>query len=200
MHVFISYNQADAEIAVALATQLRLVGTDVWLDAWEIKPGDSIPGRVNQALEYVDTVVVVWSASASASRWVGAELEAALARGAGDQLRAIPVALDDTPLPPLLSSLKWVGVEDAEGADEAAREIAGIDSDADFLRAVQVTLESARLEVGYFEGYGPAVACSRCGAPLSELEGWSQVDERRDDTYAGVRCKRCGWSDGGEIW
>lgn len=50
MHVFISYNQKDQTLASTLAVQLRFVGIDVFLDAWEIAPGDSIPGKVNGAL------------------------------------------------------------------------------------------------------------------------------------------------------
>jgi len=43
------------------------------------------------------------------------------------------------------------------------------------------------------------VCCPKCGAGVDHLEGWSQVDERRDDTYAGFKCTACGFSDGGEI-
>lgn len=79
MHVFISYNKNDRELAGTLAVQLRLASIDVFLDAWEIEPGDSIPGKVNGALALVDTVLVLWSDDAARSRWVGAELETALA-------------------------------------------------------------------------------------------------------------------------
>ena len=199
-HTFISYNEGDRESASALAVQLRLVGIDVFLDAWEIAPGDSIPGKVNGALALVDAVLVLWSANAAGSRWVGAELETALVRHLEDgSVRLIAVRLDDTPLPPLLSPLKWLTLEDEGEATEVARQLAGIGSRVEFLRAVQQTLEESGLEIGYFEGYGPAVGCPKCGAPLSELSGWSDVDERRDNLYAGVRCDRCGWTDGGEI-
>ena len=50
-----------------------------------------------------------------------------------------------------------------------------------------------------FEGVGMLVACPRCGAPIDNLEGWTSIDDERDDTYAGARCKECGWSDGSEI-
>jgi TIR domain len=200
MHVFISYNKNDRELAGALAVQLRLVGIDVFLDAWEIEPGDSIPGKVNSALALVDLVLVLWSEDAARSRWVGAELETALALHLEDSsVRVIPVRLDASPLPSLLRPFKWLRLEDEGQASDVARQLAGIGSPEEFLKAVQQTLEESGLEVGYFEGYGPAVGCPKCGAPLSELSGWSQVDERRDDLYAGVRCGRCGWNDGGEI-
>jgi len=200
MHMFISYNKKDRELATALAVQLRLVGIDVFLDAWEIEPGDSIPGKVNSALGLVDTVLVLWSEDAESSRWVGAELETALALHLEDgSVRVVPVRLDQAPLPALLRPLRWLRLEDAAQASEVARQLAGIGSPEEFLKAVQQTLEESGLEVGYFEGYGPAVGCPKCGASLSELSGWSAVDERRDDMYAGVRCDRCGWEGGGEI-
>ena len=50
MHVFLSHNHRDKDIATLLAAQLRLVGADVWLDDWEIKPGDSIVGKGQRGL------------------------------------------------------------------------------------------------------------------------------------------------------
>jgi hypothetical protein len=71
----------------------------VWFDEWDIRAGDSIPGKVNEALDIVDTVVLLWSSDADHSKWVRAEFETALARGMEDgSLRVIPVLLDDTPL------------------------------------------------------------------------------------------------------
>jgi hypothetical protein len=91
-------------------------------------------------------------------------------------------------------------LESAEDVVAAASQIAGIDSQADFIRAIQRTIDEAGLEFAYFQGYGLLVGCPRCAAPVSELEGWSAIDDRRDDMYAGARCKKCGWNDGGEMW
>jgi hypothetical protein len=63
---------------------MRLSGADVWFDEWEIRAGDSIPGKVNEALDRVDTIVLVWSSDAARSQWVRAEFETALARGMED--------------------------------------------------------------------------------------------------------------------
>jgi hypothetical protein len=201
IHIFLSHNRADKQLAERLAAQLRLVGADVWLDAWEIKPGDSIPGVVNDALAVVDTVLVLWSASAAESRWVEAELAVALQRRLDDgDLRIIPVRLDDTPLPPLLRPLKYLRAADDDDVLAIATQVVDLGSEADVLRAIQRTIDEAGLEFAYFPGYGLIVGCPSCGAPTSELEHWSAVDDRRDDTYAGARCKTCGWEDGGEIW
>jgi hypothetical protein len=48
-------------------------------------------------------------------------------------------------------------------------------------------------------GGTPQVCCPKCGAGVDKLEGWSEVDKRRDDTYAGSRCTECDFNDGAEI-
>lgn len=199
MHVFLSHNAADKAVARRLGAQMRLSGADVWFDEWEIRAGDSIPGKVNQALETVDTVVLLWSSDADRSKWVRAEFETALARGMEDgSLRVIPVLLDDTPVPALLRRIRRVDLRDGDES-RAVNEIMGFATDQDRLLAIQQHLDEAGLEVAFFEGYGPVVCCPRCGAGLEHLRGWSAVDERRDDTYAGVECSKCGFNDGGEL-
>ncbi|MFJ2891865.1 toll/interleukin-1 receptor domain-containing protein [Streptomyces sp. NPDC087305] len=199
MHAFISHNHRDKPDVKPLAARLRLLGVDVWLDSWEMRPGDSIPGKVNEALGLVDTVMVFWSVHSSTSAWVNTEWEVALTRRMRDNsVRVIPIILDDTPLPPLLEPIMWVSLADGD-VDRAARELVGVESQAQLLKLMQQTVEESGLEYRYFEGFGVIVGCPRCGAPSSKLEGWSAVDDRRDDMYAGVRCGQCGWEEGGEI-
>jgi hypothetical protein len=199
LHVFLSHNRHDQATAVKLAAQLRLIGVDVWLDAWEIRPGDSIPGKVSQALAAVDTVIVLWSTHAAGSPWVEAELATAINRRMAEGLRVIPVLLDETDLPALLRPLKWLRLDDHDGPLEIASRIADLDSQAAVLKAIQHTIDEAGLEVAYYPGYGFLVGCPRCGAPPKDIEGWQALDERRDDMYAGARCKQCRWEDGGEL-
>lgn len=152
MHIFLSHNSRDKEFVRKLAAQLRLVGGDVWLDEWEIKPGDRIPSEASAALAAVNTVVVVWSANAANSRWVDAELASALARELRDgSLRIIPVRLDDTSLPMLLQPISWINAED-EGAVGVARKIMRLNSSEQYIKAVQAEIEEAGLEFAYFHG------------------------------------------------
>lgn len=199
MDAFVSHNSADKEVARRLGAHLRLVGVNVWFDEWEVRAGDSLIGKVDEALASVDTVVLIWSENARRSEWVRAEFETAIARAIDDDsCRIIPMRLDDTPLPSLLRRLKWIELRN-EDVTRAVDEIMGYANDQDRLRAIQKTLDEASIEVGYFVGYGLVVCCPRCGTGLDNLEGWSQTDYERDDTYAGVRCQRCGFSDGAEI-
>lgn len=201
MDAFLSHNRDDKALARRLGAQLRLVGADVWFDEWEIRAGDSIPGKVNDALDSVDVVIVVWSEGASGSKWVRAELETAIQAGLEDEtLRVIPVILDDSSLPSLLRRLKWVDLREDDDVTRAVNEIMGFANDRDRMRAIQATLDEARIEVNYFPGYGYVAACPKCGAGLDKLRGWQQVDERRDDLYGGVQCMDCGFSDGAEVF
>jgi hypothetical protein len=76
--IFLSHNKLDAGDARGLGGHLQLVGASVWLDEWEIQPGDSIPGKLNEGLERFDVFLVLWSAHAAGSRWVRSEIESAI--------------------------------------------------------------------------------------------------------------------------
>ncbi len=49
--VFLSYSSTDRPTVRKLAERLKASGLRVWLDVWEIKPGDSIPAKVEEGLE-----------------------------------------------------------------------------------------------------------------------------------------------------
>lgn len=103
MRIFLSHNKGDKDSARALGAALVLSGADVWFDEWEIKAGDSIPGKLNEGLKDFDVFLLLWSKKSSKSNWVCRELESAIhhvieaAKGS-----VVPCFLDDTPLPALL--------------------------------------------------------------------------------------------------
>jgi DNA-directed RNA polymerase subunit RPC12/RpoP len=98
----------------------------------------------------------------------------------------------------LIRSLKYIDGTEGDHLS-VARALLGISSEAAFRLAVQGFINEAGLEFREFEGVGMLVACPRCGAAIDNLEGWTSIDYERDDTYAGARCKVCGWEDGSEI-
>lgn len=201
MKVFLSYNHADRDVARGLGAHLKLAGADVWIDDWEIRAGDSIPGKVSEGLTMYDTFVLVWSSHASRSPWVGTELDTAIQRRSTEaSVRIIPVRLDQTDLPPLLRPLKRLDYPVPHAIEEVVREIMGFATDRHRVRAIQAVLEAAQVKVDFYHGYGPVAGCPRCGAGLEAIEGWSQPDRKRGDEYAGARCRECGWEDGGEVY
>ena len=72
--VFISHSSADKPQVTPLAEALRARGIDVWLDQWQINPGDDIVVAINNGLQQCDAGIVVFSAHSQASRWVEAEV------------------------------------------------------------------------------------------------------------------------------
>lgn len=202
MHAFMSHNHRDKSHVTPFAARMKLAGADVWLDEWEIHPGDSIVGKVNQALDLVDTVLLFWSKNAAESMWVNTEMETALTRKLSDgSVRIIPMRLDDAPLPALLRPLMYVSLECGADVNDAVRRILGIGSQTELIKAMQQTIWDAGLQFRDFGGMGTMIGCPKCGAPASALEGTREVDHERVDIYMIVKCTKCGWQDGCEdIW
>ena len=196
---FLSHAWADKPIVRNLGVQLQLVGADLFFDEWSIDFGESITGAIEAAIGTFDVFVLVWSAAAEESLWTRREYRSAIKKVIEDpDRRFILLKLDETPVPDLVSDLKYLDFSD-EDVGAAVDGIMGLKGPAERVKAIQTFLEESGIEVEYIPGYGPIVGCPRCGAGLDQIGGWSQVDYERDDTYAGARCKRCGWNDGGEI-
>ncbi len=55
--VFLSHSAKDKAVVRPLAERLRKDGLKVWFDDWEIKPGDSIPAKIEEGLEHEKTAL-----------------------------------------------------------------------------------------------------------------------------------------------
>jgi hypothetical protein len=98
--VFISHQWRDKQHADRLARDLEPFA-DVWMDFRRLRPGDPIQATIDQALEGVDLVLVVWTANAGASHGVAAEIVTSVSKG----LRVVPCLFEydasGNPQPPL---------------------------------------------------------------------------------------------------
>jgi hypothetical protein len=72
--VFLSHSTKDKAVVRPLAERLRKDGLRVWFDEWVLKPGDSIPAKIEEGLEHSRVLVLCMSANAFGSDW--AQLEA----------------------------------------------------------------------------------------------------------------------------
>jgi hypothetical protein len=107
--VFLSHSSKDKPVVRALAERLRENGLKVWFDAWEIKPGDSIPAKIEEGLEQSRVLVLCMSANAFGSDW--AQLEAGTFRFRDPLNRArrfIPLRLDNAPVKGSLAQFLYV--------------------------------------------------------------------------------------------
>ncbi len=61
MPVFISYSHADKACVDMLAAHLVKRNAHVWVDSWELNVGDSIIGRVQEAIQDSSALLVILS-------------------------------------------------------------------------------------------------------------------------------------------
>jgi len=107
-HVFICYASEDKPAACALASGMARLGVEVWFDEWEIKVGESIVQRINDALGGVSHLIVLLSRDSVEKPWVRKELSSALMRQlSAESVTVLPLRLDDCPIPPILRDIKY---------------------------------------------------------------------------------------------
>ncbi|MBU6165959.1 MAG: TIR domain-containing protein, partial [Alphaproteobacteria bacterium] len=70
--IFISYSSDDRARAKLFADAFAAAGLNVWWDAG-LRAGDAYDQKIEQALRAAKAVVVLWSPTSVASRWVRAE-------------------------------------------------------------------------------------------------------------------------------
>ncbi len=100
--VFLSHSTKDKSRRGGmreLANRLKKDNLRVWFDEWELKPGDSIPAKIEEGLEGSRVLVLCMSANAFGSEW--AQLETGTSRfrdPLNKERRFIPLRLDDAPI------------------------------------------------------------------------------------------------------
>jgi hypothetical protein len=107
-HVFVCHASEDKSKARSLAKSLKAIGSDVWFDEWEIRVGDSIVEKINDALSKVTHLLVLLSKDSCTKAWVKKEWSAALMRQLADNsISVLPVRLDDHAVPAILADLRY---------------------------------------------------------------------------------------------
>jgi hypothetical protein len=94
--VFLSHSSEDRAVVRSVAERLRADGLRVWLDDWEIKPGDSIPAKIEDGLEHSRVLVLCMSTHAFGSDWATLESQTFRFRDPLNQERRfIPLRVDE---------------------------------------------------------------------------------------------------------
>ena len=102
--VFLSHSAKDKAVVRPLAERLRADGVKLWFDEWVLKPGDSLPTKIEEGLERSRVLVLCMSANAFGSDW--AQLEAGtygrrnlrFRDPLNKERRFLPLRLDDAPI------------------------------------------------------------------------------------------------------
>src|SRR5262245_18056918 len=113
--VFLSHSSKDKDIVRAVAERLRADRLRVWFDEWEIKPGDSVPKKIDDGLEDSRVLVLCMSANAFGSDWTTLESYTFRFRDPlNKERRFIPLRLDDVEIKGLLAQflhINWLPEE-----------------------------------------------------------------------------------------
>jgi hypothetical protein len=111
--VFLSHASEDKDLFVLdFATQLRAKGIDVWVDRWEMLPGDSLIQKIfDEGLKNASAVIVVLSKNSVGKPWVKEELDNAAVKRINSGSKLIPVILDACEVPQVLQSTLWETVD-----------------------------------------------------------------------------------------
>lgn len=124
--VFMSHASEDKErFVLDFARQLRARGIDVWLDRWEMYPGDSLVDKVfTEGIGKASAVIVVLSQYSVSKPWVKEELNAAVVKRINSGSKLIPVVLDECEIPEALKATVWERIEDIENYEASVDRVA----------------------------------------------------------------------------
>ncbi|WAC11764.1 toll/interleukin-1 receptor domain-containing protein [Dyadobacter pollutisoli] len=124
MSVFISYSSKDHEFADRLALALVAKRIKVWLDKWEMQPGDSLLDKIQNGLTDSSYLLVVLSKNSVESEWCKKELNSGLMREIEERkVHIIPIIIDDCKVPVFLREKVYADFrkEFKDGFDELIR-------------------------------------------------------------------------------
>src|SRR5688572_806047 len=128
--VFVSYARSDKAFVAPLVAAIEAHGWSVWWDP-EIAPGQEFDSQITTQLAAASAVVVVWTPTSVASRWVRGE-----AREAADRGVLVPARFDDATLPLDVRAIHTIDL-DGWGGDASSRPC------QELLRALESTIGRA---------------------------------------------------------
>ena len=102
--IFISYARTDEAFAVKLARDLRDKGVKVWIDQFDIYPGDKWDSEVQKALRSCGSIMVILSPTSVASDNVQNEVAYAIKK----KKTVIPVLYEECDIPFNIVRLHYV--------------------------------------------------------------------------------------------
>jgi hypothetical protein len=100
MSVFISYSHSDKEFVDKLVSALIQKHVHVWVDRLELRAGDSLIDRIQQAITSAGAMLVILSKASVASEWCRKELSVGLIRELEEKrVVVVPVLKEDCDVP-----------------------------------------------------------------------------------------------------
>lgn len=162
VRVFLSHASEDKDrFVLPFAEQLRSHGLDVWVDRWEMLPGDSLVKRIFvEGLDNAAAVIVVISRQSLTKRWVAEELDAAVVKRINDGSKLIPIVLDELEVSEIPASIRHLLFESVPDTTSLAPVVDRV------LRSVHGVVERPPL------GSPPAYSSSA----VARIQGLDRID------------------------
>ena len=127
--VYLIHASEDKErFVLDFAKKLRERGVDVWLDKWEMFPGDSLVDKMfEEGIKNANAFLIVLSNHSANKKWVKEELNASVLKKIENGSKIIPVVIEDCEIPEVLKSTLWQKINNLDEYDkEFERIIASI--------------------------------------------------------------------------
>ena len=168
--VFVSYARADKPRVAPLVAAIEAKGWSVWWDP-EITPGQEFDDQIDAEIDAAKAVLVVWTPTSVASRWVRGEAREAAERGV-----LVPVRFEQARLP---MDVRAIHTTDLDGwGDNPASAQA-----QEFLRALGVMIARAQAEAAKSGGTSATPASEKdsarasiCVLPFNNMSGDSEQE------------------------
>ena len=166
--VFISYARADKARVAPLVAAIEARGWSVWWDP-EISPGREFDDAIDTELQAAKAVLVVWTPTSVASRWVRGE-----ARDAAERNILVPVRFGQARLPIDVRAIHTIDLDDwnenpASAPAQACLQALG----AMIARSSQVSAKDAGSKAAV--AAKPTPRFSICVLPVTNMSG--EVDQ-----------------------
>lgn len=113
--IFLSYSRQDKPLVAPIVAALEAKGWDVWWDM-ALVPGEEFDNVTASMLERARAVVVVWTPTSVASRWVRGE-----ARVGADRNVLVPVRFEAAQLPIDLRAIQTTDFDDWSGDPQSGQ-------------------------------------------------------------------------------
>jgi len=158
--IFVSYARSDRARVAPLVAAIEAKGWSVWWDP-EIAAGQQFDDQIDAELQAASAVLVVWTPTSVASRWVRGE-----ARDAAERGILVPVRFEDARLPIDVRAIQTTDL-DKWGEDPTSAPF------QDLLRSLGSVIKRQRASAASTPS-APAAAVSRvaiCVLPFANMSG-----------------------------
>jgi adenylate cyclase len=150
--VFVSYSRSDKARVAPLVAEIQSKGWSVWWDP-SIAAGQEFDDQIEVELRAAGAVLVVWTPTSVASRWVRGE-----ARDAAERGILVPVRFDHARLPIDVRAIQTTDL-DRWGEDPASAPF------QELLRSLAAVIERQRAPLAAKSAAGAAAAASGAATP-----------------------------------